>query len=596
MIVRRRQSPPPVSTPEAADVRGELERILANGDFDASPRSRAFLRFIVEETLAGRQGGLTQDAIATRVFQRRKDFDPTIDPIVRIQAGRLRRSLERYYLLGGSGDPLRIELPRGAYVPLLRWAGPADARRSETNVTRAVEDRDGWPSIVLGARDGDERGVDVDPAVGRFLEYLAVELDRYRDVRVVLRHELNRLPPSRGKGGSFALTAQFLEEDGHPRVSVHLADSRTARLVWAEEYRENPEYAGDFYRETARVVAARVASEQGIVAQTLWGQSPPPGTEGTTYGALLHSYRFLVTSAPADLVPAIEALRRALASEPECALAWGQLSRLHAVNHAYEIAPAETSIEQGLAFAHHAVRLDPSSQRARAALAFALLVKGETAASLVETENALALNPDTFVYLETIGWLLSLLGEWDRGTALVRKAVARNPHHMPWAHTALWADHLRRGEVENAYQEALRYSDTGFFWRSLMRACCLGHLGRLEEARVEVAELLRTKPDFARRGQTLIGRLLKSPELQARVANGLAKAGLALDRPLGAAIIPGSPRRSDGDGRAVRGPRDLPDDQGRAGPARGEAHARRHREGQRPPRLPALPGLPVGGR
>ena len=113
----------------------------------------------------------------------------------------------------------------------------------------------------------------------------------------------------------------------------------------------------------------------------------------------------------------------------------GQLSRLHVANHAFEIAPADTSIEQGLAFAHNAVRLDPSSQRARAALAFALLVKDETAAGLAETESALALNPETLVYLEMIGWLLSLLGEWDRGTALVRKAIARNPHHMPIAHS-----------------------------------------------------------------------------------------------------------------------------------------------------------------
>ena len=100
------------SPPEADGVLAELERIFASEDFDASPRSRAFLRFIVEETLAGRPAGLTQDAIATRVFGRREDFDPTFDPIVRIQAGRLRRPLERYYLLGGADDPVRIELPR----------------------------------------------------------------------------------------------------------------------------------------------------------------------------------------------------------------------------------------------------------------------------------------------------------------------------------------------------------------------------------------------------------------------------------------------------------------------------------------------------
>src|SRR4030042_7024078 len=92
-VVPPRQAEAADSTPEAGDVLGGLERILANGDFDASPRSRAFIRFIVEETLAGRQEGLTQDAIATQAFHRREDFDPTVDPIVRLQAGRVRRAL-----------------------------------------------------------------------------------------------------------------------------------------------------------------------------------------------------------------------------------------------------------------------------------------------------------------------------------------------------------------------------------------------------------------------------------------------------------------------------------------------------------------------
>jgi len=506
------------SIPEAGDVLDALERILASGDFDASPRSRAFIRFIVEETLAGRQHDLTQAAMATRVFGRREDFDPTVDPIVRIQAGRLRRSLERYYLIGGADDPVRIELPRGGYVPILRWAGRADA-------APAVEDPGGWPSIDLSMPGGSKGGPDEEAA--RFLDYLAVELGRYRDVRVVARHEGSR--PSHGKEGSFTLTAQLLKEDRHSRVSVHLEDCRTSRQVWAEEYREDSADPGDFQRETARVVAARVASEHGAVAQTLWGHDPPPDTEKTTYGALLRSYRFFVTRQPEDLVPTLEALRRAVAADPECALAWSQLSRLHVANHAFEIAPADTSIEQGLAFAQNAVRVDPSSLRARAALAYALLVKGETAAGRAEAETALALNAETFVYLEMIGWILSLLGDWERGTALVRKAVARNPHHMPIADHALWADALRRGEIEGAYQAALRYRDTGFFWRNIMRASCLGHLGRLEEARLEAAELVRKKPDFTRRGRTLIGRILKSPELQAIVADGLAKAGLVLD-------------------------------------------------------------------
>ena len=159
--LHQRLTRPAVATLDAEDVLGGLERILANGDFDASPRSRAFIRFIVEETLAGRQEGLTQAAIATRVFGRRDDFDPTVDPIVRIQAGRLRRSLERYYLLSGAHDPVRIELPRGTYIPVLRWATPPEKAAAERSPA-AVED---WPVVVVLPFESAPHGPELDEAL-----------------------------------------------------------------------------------------------------------------------------------------------------------------------------------------------------------------------------------------------------------------------------------------------------------------------------------------------------------------------------------------------------------------------------------------------
>ena len=107
--------------------------------------------------------------------------------------------------------------------------------------------------------------------------------------------------------------------------------------------------------------------------------------------------------------------------------------------------------------------------------------------------------------------------------------MARNPYYFPQVSVGLWADHLRRGELEQAYQVALDYRDPTFFWRSLMRACSLGHLGRLDEARAHVSELLREKPAFPARGRVLIGRLVKPDDLQERVVTGLRKAGLTID-------------------------------------------------------------------
>ena len=149
-------------------------------------------------------------------------------------------------------------------------------------------------------------------------------------------------------------------------------------------------------------------------------------------------------------------------------------------------------------------------------------------ARLLTLEQALRLNPGSLVYLEIIGYLMVLLGDAERGIALLRNAMERNPHYLPHAHFGLWADHLRRGELEEAYQAALQYRDATFFWRSLMRACCLGLLGRTTEAQGEVAELLRQRPSFAERGRILIGHYIKPVELQERVAEGLRQGGLAL--------------------------------------------------------------------
>ena len=98
-------------------IRAQLGHILASRAFDASRRNRAFLRFIVEESLAGRADRIKAYTIATSVLGRDEAFDPQADPIVRIEASRLRRSLERYYLIAGQDDPVRIDIPKGGYVP-----------------------------------------------------------------------------------------------------------------------------------------------------------------------------------------------------------------------------------------------------------------------------------------------------------------------------------------------------------------------------------------------------------------------------------------------------------------------------------------------
>src|SRR3954469_22699975 len=105
------------SSPSAAAVRAELARVLGSTVFAQAGRSTEFLRFVVEETLQGRADRLKGYAIAIEVFGKPPEFDAQTDPLVRVEAGRLRRRLIEYYHGEGSDDAVRIALPKNGYAP-----------------------------------------------------------------------------------------------------------------------------------------------------------------------------------------------------------------------------------------------------------------------------------------------------------------------------------------------------------------------------------------------------------------------------------------------------------------------------------------------
>lgn len=111
-----------------ATIRAGLGRVLASDAFRAAPQLSAFLAFVVERAVEGRGAELKGYTIAVEALGRPADFDPQLDPIVRVEAGRLRRTLSQYYAEEGRSDPVRITMPVGGYVPVFApTGGIADA-------------------------------------------------------------------------------------------------------------------------------------------------------------------------------------------------------------------------------------------------------------------------------------------------------------------------------------------------------------------------------------------------------------------------------------------------------------------------------------
>lgn len=107
------------------EVREALDRLLAADGFRNAGRLSRFLRFVVERALAGEGAELKEYRIGVEVFDRGDGFDPRVDPIVRVEARRLRSKLLEYYDGTGAGDPLRITLPKGGYAPVFELTAAA---------------------------------------------------------------------------------------------------------------------------------------------------------------------------------------------------------------------------------------------------------------------------------------------------------------------------------------------------------------------------------------------------------------------------------------------------------------------------------------
>ena len=129
-------------------IQAELERVLASRHFRGAYRLNRFLRFIVEVTLRGEGATIKEYVLALEVFDCSPEFDTRADSKVRVQAGNLRNRLAEYYSAEGCGDPIRIEIPKGSYVPMFSARPPEVEAVEAPQRLRAKAARPRWPAAA----------------------------------------------------------------------------------------------------------------------------------------------------------------------------------------------------------------------------------------------------------------------------------------------------------------------------------------------------------------------------------------------------------------------------------------------------------------
>jgi adenylate cyclase len=296
---------PEPRSPSDDDVRRELERILASAGFANADRMSGFLKYVVEQALAGASDQVKEYVIGVEVFQRDQHYDPRLDSIVRVEAKRLRTKLDEYYAGPGSDDEVIIRIPRGSYVPLFEQRSvkvpPVDVPQVDEPEVRPQR-RTSWP-IGLGlaavtialvalavrgtglwATDGTtpatviavlpfaQYSVDSADALlaARLTDGVSSELARIKTIGVISRTSAAQFAAERRPLREIAQTlhadlvmeATVHHEGNTVRVDARLVNAATDRKFWVQDFTAPASEVGSLPRRIAGAVATAVGERR----------------------------------------------------------------------------------------------------------------------------------------------------------------------------------------------------------------------------------------------------------------------------------------------------------------------------------------------
>lgn len=492
------------------EVAGEMQRILASPQFQGSARRRAFLRFIVDETLSGRGDKLKGFVIATNVFGRDETFDPQVDPVVRLEAHRLRRDLDGYYANAGQDDPVRISVPKGSYVPLFAHARTARRQTPQPGAPPPLPSGQAparGPCVLVMPFEGLD-GTDNGRYIGLGISHeLISNLFRFPGLRLQA--------PVPATGGADVgepaelgrrLSADYVVfgsvrlDSAEVRVVAHLLSMPSGRIVWTKTYSRpsNPQVLVRTQAEVAGEIATAIGQPYGAVLGDIDAQPFIPSVSNMkSYACVTRAYGFRRNFPRDEFESVVRDLEAAVERDPQYADAWAMLGWLHIdagrLGFSGIGSSRQRDYEKGLSETSRAVALEPGNPLALKALAAAYHYTGRHEDSERIARQAADINPFDPEIPAQLGWRLAVRGKFAEGIPILRSAIERTLTPPSWYYYLIAIDLHRRGEHRQMLQVAERsaLNDSGFGF--LLLAIAHARLGNRAEVRTALGELSRDR-------------------------------------------------------------------------------------------------------
>ena len=336
-------------------------------------------------------------------------------------------------------------------------------------------------------------------------------------------------------GARYVLQGSVRKAGSSIRVTAQLVDAQSGAQLWAETYsRDLPACTiFDAQEDIAARIVATVADSYGVLVHSMresTRQKDEADFTSADWQFEWFAYREQIT--PASLRALKNRLERATKSDNPPSDFWACLAQVLVDEYSFDFPGRDpTSLDRALTASRRAVELDRANQFAMVALAQTHFFRQDLAAFRPAAERAMALNPLNTDALGIMGLQIVHIGEFDRGTAIVRRAMELNPNHAGWMHFAPLWNHFRKGEYEQALSCANRVDVPGLFWPFLVMASACGHLGRRTEAAAALRDLLALDPEFAAHVRYKVGTWHFASGLMDPILDGLRKAGLPIPAP-----------------------------------------------------------------
>ncbi|MFC5755643.1 hypothetical protein [Rhizobium sp. GCM10022189] len=555
------------------DARAELDRLLSDPRFHATERARAILRYISEQGFRGHSQGVKAYSIAIDVLGRPSNFDGSLDPIVRIEVGRLRTALGQYYEAYRAPGGIVIDLPKGRYVTVFSVSSSPDCEMGgevgtepagideraangdpvapSTGRTFPVAGRRAWMAIAVVCFAATaavwalfEYNVPLTMRPTASVEMTAAdpawsgEADATRSMLLTALTQFRTLTVM---GASSTNSTQFSARRAYDtnayRIEMKYYGDGDDRSVWwqiakmatGEVLRSGVEREDAAGRSSTAVsmalaasLARRFASSGSVVNEAEIQESASPSLGNV---CVLRAERALDDGDAIAISKSADCLERTTANHPGDADAGATLARILLAEKVGAV--DQGTLTRSYELASRSVSLAPRSDRAQVALMTAQFAAGWIKAAIDTGNRAMSINPNNPEISAKLAAVLFSAGYFDASVSLARDAQ-RNVDKAPGdAVVVLALDAYRRSDWSEASLLAEQVHG-GDYVIKVLKIAALAQLDS-NQAASRLAVMAQHDPEFIRMFHEMMASRRYQPAIAASLEDGLAKAGANLD-------------------------------------------------------------------